>query len=84
MALLMLIGALFGAQLGSFATRYVQGTQLRALFGAALLAATVSIAVKSFLGMPQLAIILINGMAAVMVAIIIGLLIRGVLRGSRS
>ncbi len=81
-ALVMLLGALFGAQIGSFATRYVQGVQLRALFGAALMAATASLIFKSFLNMPQLAAVLIIGMAALMAAIIIGLLIRGVIRST--
>ncbi len=81
-ALVMLLGALFGAQIGSFATRYVQGVQLRALFGVALLAATASLIFKSFLNMPQLAAVLIIGMAALMAAIIIGLLIRGVIRST--
>ncbi len=83
-ALLMLLGALLGAQIGSFATRYVQGAQLRALFGVALIAATASIVVKSFLDRPQLAVLLIIGVAGVLAAMIIGLLIRGVIRSSRS
>ena len=82
-ALSMLLGAVLGAPLGSFATRYVQGAQLRALFGAALVAATASIIVKHFCGMPQLAIALAVGMAGLMAAIIIGLLVRGVIRTSR-
>ena len=80
MALLMLSGGLFGAQLGSFSVRYVQGTQLRALFGGALLGATASIIAKGFFGMRQLASILINSMAGLMVMVILGLLVRGILR----
>jgi len=83
-ALCMLLGALGGAQIGSFATRYVQGVQLRALFGAALVAATASVVVKSFLDMPTLATVLVVGMAGLMAAIIIGLLIRGVAQAARA
>jgi uncharacterized membrane protein YfcA len=83
-AICMLLGGVVGAQIGSFASRYVQGAQLRALFGAALIAATASIAVKSFLNMPALATLLVVGMAGLMAAIIIGLLIRGVARDARA
>ncbi len=83
-ALCMLLGALGGAQIGSFATRYVQGVQLRALFGAALIAATASIVVNSFFHMPALATVLVVGMAGLMAAIIIGLLIRGVAQAARA
>ncbi len=83
MALYMLLGALTGAPIGSFATRYVQGAELRALLGAALIAATASVVVKSFFNMPVLATLLVVGMAGLMAVIIIGLLIRGVTRASR-
>ena len=83
-ALCMLLGAVVGAPIGSFATRYVQGAQLRALFGAALIAASASIVVKSFFNMPALATVLVVGMAGLMAAIIIGLLIRGVAQAARA
>lgn len=66
------------------ATMMIPGTQLRALFGAALVAATASLIVKSFLNMPQLATVLILGIAGLMAAIIIGLLVRGLIRSGHS
>ncbi len=83
MAVLMLLGALVGAQIGTFATRYVRGTQLRTLFGAGLVAATISLIVKSYFNLPVLAAVLIIGMAGLIATIIIGLLVRGVILASR-
>jgi len=83
-ALCMLIGAAIGAQIGSFATRYVQGTQLRVMFGVALVVATASIVVKNFFNMPVLAIMLVAGIAGLMTLIIITLLIRGVAQAARA
>lgn len=81
MAVIMLLGAAVGAQVGTFATRYVQGTQVRSLFGAGILVAAAAVIAKTYLRMPTLAIVLILTMAAGMALLIIGYLIRGILRG---
>lgn len=83
-AVFMLLGAVGGAQLGSFATRYVRGTELRTLFGVGMAAATLSLVVKTYFHMPTLAAVLILGVAGLLAAIIIGLLIKGLLAQSRA
>jgi len=81
MALIMLTGATLGAQVGTFATRYVQGTQVRELFGVGMLVAAVSVVAKTYLGMPTLAVGLVLTMAGGMALVIIGYLVRGIIRG---
>lgn len=78
-ALIMLVGAAFGAQFGTFATRYVHGAQIRSLFSAGILVASISVALKLF-GFVNMATILIFGMAIVICGIIMVYFVRGVLK----
>jgi len=80
MALIMLTGATLGAQVGTFATRYVQGTQVRELFGVGVLVAAVSVVAKTYLGMPTLAVGLVLTMAGGMALVIISYLVCGIIR----
>ncbi len=81
MGLIMLVGATVGAQIGTFATRYVQGTEVRALFGLGILVAAMAVIAKTYLGMPGLAVALVMIMAAGMALTIVGYLVRGILLG---
>ena len=77
-ALIMLVGAAFGAQIGTFATRYVHGPQIRSLFGSSIIVAAVSVGLK-LLGFVDIATILIFGMAIVICGIIMLYFVRGVM-----
>lgn len=77
-ALIMLVGAAFGAQIGTFATRYVHGPQIRSLFGAGIIVAAVSVGLK-LSGFVYIATILIFGMAIVICGIIMVYFVRGVI-----
>ncbi len=68
-ALIMLLGAAFGAQIGTFATRYVHGPQIRSLFGASIVIASCSVALKMY-GFVMIATVLIFGMAIIICGII--------------
>ncbi len=81
-ALWMLIGAALGAQIGTFATRYVQGTQIRLLVGVGMLFSVTALVLKTYLGMPDVALALVLTMAGGMALLIIGYLIVGMLRPS--
>jgi uncharacterized membrane protein YfcA len=81
MAVVMLLGATIGAQVGTFATRYVHGAQVRSLFGVGILIAAAGVIAKTYLNMPTLALVLLLGMAGSMAALIVGYLILGILRG---
>ena len=79
MALIMLVAASIGAQIGTFATRYVDGAQLRSLFGIGILIAAVAVIAKTYLNMPTLAIVLVLSMAGGMALLIIAYLICGLM-----
>ncbi len=81
MAAVMLLGASVGAQVGTFATRYVQGTQLRNSFGIGILAATGSMVANEYLHMPGLSLVLALGGAGGIAAVIIGYLVHGIASG---
>lgn len=79
-ALWMLAGAALGAQIGTFATRYVQGTQIRLLLGVGMLVSVSSLVLKTYFGLPQVALWLVLAMAGSLALLIIGYLVIGLLR----
>lgn len=81
-ALVMLLGAAVGAQVGTFATRYVQGTQIRTLLGFGMIAALAALILKTYLGMPKVANTLVLTVAGGLSLLISWYLIRGLLRPS--
>lgn len=74
-ALVMLVGAAVGAQIGSVATAYVKGMKIRLYFGITLLLAGAAVLLKQLL-LPTLAGYLMLGSAAILSGIIIYMLIR--------
>lgn len=89
MALIMLATASAGAQLGVAATRYVDGSRIRFLFGITVLSGSISVALEqvsdSGLGpefLSDLATILLLGVAGTMCVIIAGMLISAKKKGS--
>ncbi len=88
-AMIMMVGAAVGAQLGSIATQYIQSMRIRLYFGYAVLLAGVSVVLKQIgdsLQSPALgeaAGILILGLAMYMSFIIILGLARGILEERR-
>ncbi|MGD9518569.1 MAG: sulfite exporter TauE/SafE family protein [Armatimonadota bacterium] len=83
-ALMMLLGAVFGTQLGTFATRYVKGAELRALFGVGILAAATAVVLKTYLGLPQVALVVVLVMAGGMSLLIVSYLIGGMMKAARA
>lgn len=91
-AVLLFIGAAVGAQVGSYATEYVQGAKIRGLFSFLAFIAGLSIVAKSF--MPtwtpisepvssSISLILIAGVTAVMGLYILYELVKGVKEQAR-
>ncbi len=78
MAVLMLVSAAVGAQVGTFATRYAHGAQVRTLFAAWLLTVAIAVFAKTYMQMPAVSLVVMLGTAGGMSALIIGYLIRGV------
>ena len=91
-ALIMLVGASIGAQVGSVATKYVRGYGIRVFFGIAVVGCAVSVALKlagQYLAsyrpmLDMLATILILGLVASMSLYIIILFVAGVRRELKS
>ncbi len=79
LALVMLPTAAVGAQIGSFATAYVRGVQIRLMYGVALLAAFASIA-ADMLGAVNVRLILIMSAACLLSLVVLFYFIRGMLR----
>lgn len=79
-ALVMLLGASVGAQIGTFATRYVQGTQIRSLLGVGMLTSLTALVLKTYLGMPRIAMGLVLAVAAGLALLICGYLVNGLIR----
>ncbi|MFP3905360.1 MAG: sulfite exporter TauE/SafE family protein [Armatimonadota bacterium] len=86
-ALLLFIGAALGAQVGSFATTYVRGDQIRGLFAGLAFVAGVSIFAKTFVPRwsmipdevaSSVSLVLIIGVTAMMALTILYFLGRGV------
>jgi hypothetical protein len=78
-ALWMLLGASVGTQLGSSAVRYVRGYGIRLLYALMLLLAAASVLMKQF-DLTGPAAVAILGGTLVMCAVIVGAMIRAVLR----
>jgi len=82
-AMIMLLGATLGAEMGSYATRHVRGMRIRLYFALTILGAGVSVVLKqldSWFDRPWLAeaaAYLIVGVATVMVIIIVTKLVAG-------
>lgn len=76
-ALVMLVGAAVGIQIGSAATAYVRGMKIRLYFGITLFLAGVAVVLRHFL-MPTLAGYLMLSSAAILSCLIIFMLIRAV------
>ncbi|MEW6066438.1 MAG: sulfite exporter TauE/SafE family protein [Bacillota bacterium] len=74
-ALVMLVGAAVGAQIGSVATAYIKGMKIRLYFGITLLLAGAAVLLKQML-LPTLAGYLMLSSAAVLSGIIIYMLIK--------
>jgi uncharacterized membrane protein YfcA len=85
-AVIMMVGAAIGAQIGSITTKYVQGYGIRLFFGIAVVGCAVSIAMKlaaaAFLPLRFVfdlgAAILILGLVGVLASIIFARFVRGV------
>lgn len=84
MALFLLIGATVGAQIGTFATRYATGMQVRALFGVGAILAASSLVTKTYLSLDTAALVMIIGTAAVSSLLITAILVRGVRAAHRA
>ena len=76
-ALVMLVGAAVGIQIGSAATGYVKGMKIRFYFGVTLVLAGVAVVLRHLL-MPTLAGYLMLSSAAILSSLIIFMLIRAV------
>jgi len=76
-ALIMLVGAAVGAQIGVTAVKYIHGYGIRLLFAIMIIMAGCSVALKQF-NMTTLAGFCVMGAALSMCAVIIGLMIQGV------
>lgn len=76
-ALVMLVGAAVGAQIGSVATAYIKGMKIRLYFGITLLLAGTAVVLKQLL-LPTLAGYLMLSSAAILSGIIIFMLIHDV------
>jgi hypothetical protein len=85
-AVIMLMGASIGAQIGSIATKYVKGYGIRVFFGVAVIGCAVSIAFKLIPGaapaskafFDQAAAVLILGLVATLSLFIFTKFLRGV------
>ncbi len=83
MALYILMGSAVGAQIGSLATRYVQGVGVRISFAVALTVVMASLVLKTYFNKPEAALVVIIGVAGLMAATIIILFVRGALQQPR-
>ncbi|CCO07476.1 sulfite exporter TauE/SafE family protein [Desulforamulus hydrothermalis] len=81
-ALVMVVGAAVGAQIGSVATAYIKGMKIRLYFGITLLLVGVSVFLKQML-LPLLAAYLLLGSATVLGIIIVYMLVRSVQEQAR-
>ncbi|OGO04041.1 MAG: hypothetical protein A2Y60_03440 [Chloroflexi bacterium RBG_13_54_9] len=82
-ALVMLLGAAVGAQIGAYATRYVHGTEIRFLFGAAIIGAWASMMLK-MVGLILISTVLILVVALLLSSVIVAFLIRGLIESKRA
>ena len=71
-AVIMLLGAAVGAQIGSVATKYVKGYGIRLFFGIAVIGCGVSIILKLLAGAYPAAGALLNGAATVLILGLVG------------
>jgi len=82
-AMVMLLGASVGAQIGTFATRYVHGTEIRFLFGTAITGVWVSVVLK-MAGLVQISTVVILAVGVIMSALIMAYLARGLIEDKRA
>ncbi|MFZ3045578.1 MAG: sulfite exporter TauE/SafE family protein [Desulfatirhabdiaceae bacterium] len=70
-AIIMLVGAAIGAQVGSVATKYIKGYGIRVAFGVAVIGCAVSILMKLIAKMyPAYAVMLDNGATALILGLV--------------